>query len=243
MTTTEETPITVSPHDRFTDWTLGKLGDELNPNRIAEDRQGNPYLEGWDVIAAANHYFGFDGWSSTVLEVTATARTQGERGRDNDRHLADLYTYLARVAVTAGGVTHTDVGTSPTATDTAEAHETAIKASVTDGIKRALRHFGSQFGNDLYDKGRTGGGYAEPIPERQVEPAFNPDQGEHFTDAESRNADIFLTTATTKFRIEADDVYRGLRVANREELILRSRTVSWADMAAALKVVIESTPL
>jgi recombination DNA repair RAD52 pathway protein len=33
-----------------------------------------------------------------------------------------------------------------------QSHETAIKGAVTDGIKRALRSFGDQFGASLYDK-------------------------------------------------------------------------------------------
>ncbi len=36
--------------------------------------------------------------------------------------------------------------------DTPEAHEAAYKGAVTDAMKRALRHFGDQFGNRLYDR-------------------------------------------------------------------------------------------
>ena len=37
-----------------------------------------------------------------------------------------------------------------------EAHDTAIKAAVTDAMKRALRQFGDQFANALYQRGATG---------------------------------------------------------------------------------------
>ena len=151
-----EVPAHAGPREAFTPWTIGKLADDLNPSRVALDPRGNPYLEGWDVIAAANHYFGFGGWVSEVLSLEAGSRFQAERGQGNQRHMADLYVYTARVRVTAGGVSHEDVGTGVTATDTPEAHETAIKGATTDALKRALRQYGAQFGNDLYDKGRTG---------------------------------------------------------------------------------------
>ena len=168
------------PTHQFTNWTLGKLDEALNPSRVAQDRDGNPYLEGWDVIAAANHDFGFGGWKSELLSVEPGMRFQAERGQNDRRHMADLYVYTARVRVTAGATSHEDVGTSVTATDTPEAHETAIKGATTDALKRALRHFGSQFGNDLYDKGRTG---EPPVkeaapPKRQTVPATSPEAKE-----------------------------------------------------------------
>jgi hypothetical protein len=36
--------------------------------------------------------------------------------------------------------------------ETPEAHEVAYKGAVTDALKRALRHFGEQFGLGLYDR-------------------------------------------------------------------------------------------
>ena len=64
------------------------------------------------------------------------------------------------------------------AEDNADGHETAIKGAVTDGMKRALRSFGVQFGNGFYgdqpaeeaggrrtaarQTGRTGGGASRP---------------------------------------------------------------------------------
>ena len=64
------------------------------------------------------------------------------------------------------------------AEDNADGHETAIKGAVTDGMKRALRSFGVQFGNGFYgdqpaeapkaqrtaarQTGRNGGGNSRP---------------------------------------------------------------------------------
>ncbi len=74
-----------------------------------------------------------------------------------------------------------------------EAHEQAKKGAVTDALKRALRAFGSQFGNGLYGDGhvdlsepaeRT---VVESAPNRQPKqlPATNGKQSEQLADAET----------------------------------------------------------
>ena len=73
--------------------------------------------------------------------------------------------YSAPVRVTvAGALPRTDIGFHAVAEDNAEGHDTAIKGSVTDGMKRALRSFGVQFGNGLYGDQQPVGG--QPRPER-----------------------------------------------------------------------------
>ncbi len=47
---------------------------------------------------------------------------------------------------------HTDEEISAAQATIVEAHEAAEKGAVTDALKRALRTFGAQFGNDLYDR-------------------------------------------------------------------------------------------
>ena len=37
----------------------------------------------------------------------------------------------------------------------ADAHEQSAKEAVTDALKRAMRTFGNQFGNSLYDRGKN----------------------------------------------------------------------------------------
>ena len=59
--------------------------------------------------------------------------------------------YSAPVRVTvAGAPPRTDIGFNAVAEDNADGHETAVKGAVTDGMKRALRSFGVQFGNGFY---------------------------------------------------------------------------------------------
>ena len=52
------------------------------------------------------------------------------------------------------------------ADESADGHETAYKGAVTDGLKRALRTFGDQFGNSLY-----GDQHATGSPERPRAPS------------------------------------------------------------------------
>ena len=66
-----------------------------------------------------------------------------------------LYSASVRVLV-RGCPAKSDIGCASTADDTIEAHETAIKAAVTDGLKRALRLFGDQFANRLYERPNAG---------------------------------------------------------------------------------------
>jgi len=122
---------------------INKLKQPLKASRVKSRSQSGrsvSYLEGYDVIDAANDIFGFDGWSYSVENIEPL-------GGDEKRRL-----YQAVVRVMVGGSIRSDVGHGISAGDSSEAQETAIKGAVTDGLKRALRSFGAQFGNSLYDK-------------------------------------------------------------------------------------------
>lgn len=129
---------------------LQKLGKPLDPSRVRQRDAGRgrqvPYIEGHDAITTANDVFGFDGWSYRVEDVNVLVTGQGR------------LLYRAVVTVEAIGVKRTDLGSAivevrrDTGEDSPDGHDMAIKGAVTDGLKRALRTFGAQFGNELYDK-------------------------------------------------------------------------------------------
>ena len=114
------------------------------------------YIEGHTVIDQANEIFGRGGWGYelvgdvTLREIDSVDPKTGEVSR--------IRAYSAPVRVTVPGAPpHTDIGFHAVAEETAEGHDTACKGSVTDGLKRALRSFGDQFGNCLYgDQAATG---------------------------------------------------------------------------------------
>ena len=78
------------------------------------------------------------------------------------------YSAPVRVSV-AGALPRTDVGVHPVAEETFDGHDTAIKGAVTDGLKRAFRSFGVQFGNAFYgDQPQVG---TAPQPQRVPAPS------------------------------------------------------------------------
>ena len=129
------------------------LGQPLDPALVSQ-RKGRAgrtydYLEGHVVIDQANRIFGFGGWGYelagdvTLREIEHVDTKTGEVKRTH------VYSAPVRVTV-AGALPRTDIGFHAVAEDNADGHETAIKGAVTDGMKRALRSFGVQFGNGFY---------------------------------------------------------------------------------------------
>ena len=134
---------------------LHLLDCPLDPKLIAHRRGGKgqmvPYLEGYQAINQANRIFGYGRWGAELVgpvgyrELTRTHKGTGE--------VSTATMYWAAVRVRARGCEpRSDVGCAFTADDSLEAHDTAIKAAVTDAMKRALRQFGDQLGNGLYDR-------------------------------------------------------------------------------------------
>ena len=127
----------------FTTQIVESLQQSLDISRVKSRRQQGQdvsYLESWDVIDTANNIFGFDQWTTRIVDVK----------------VEDLG-IRAIVEVKVRGVTREDVGFNAYAVaegkaPTKRAMETSLKGAVSDAMKRAFRTFGPQFGNDLYDK-------------------------------------------------------------------------------------------
>ena len=135
---------------RLSTATKRKLRQPLAPEHISE-REGDEgtvrYLEGWRAIQLANAIFGEDRWGAEVVgEVTYRPILQ--TGRRNATPVLGIYTATVRVTVD-DCPSHSDVGAAAVEEQTPEHHATAYKAAVTDGLKRALRHYGAGFGNEL----------------------------------------------------------------------------------------------
>ncbi len=139
----------------FTDKQNQLLKYNLDGNRVKTRQQGNislSYLEGYDIIDTANFAFGFGNWSYRVTTLEQVSEEINEKQNK-------VIGYKAIVAVTVYdgfhkfNITKEDIGFGiGVGREYAGAHESAGKEAVTDGLKRALRTFGSQFGNALYDK-------------------------------------------------------------------------------------------
>jgi len=147
------------PRIGLPDGVLQQLSQPLDPNLIAQRKgaKGRPvrYLEGHQAINQANRIFGYGRWGARVVsapsyqDLTRTDRETGE--------VQSFGMYWAVVCVeVAGCAPRSEVGCGFTLDESREAHDTAIKAAVTDAMKRALRQFGDQFANALYQRGATG---------------------------------------------------------------------------------------
>ena len=119
------------------------------------------YLEGHTVIDQANSIFGFGGWGYELVGDVTLRRIESVDPKTGEVTVSQVYSAPVRVTV-AGALPRTDVGVHPVAEDTVDGHDTAIKGAVTDGMKRAFRSFGSQFGNDFYGDQQAGGNSSKP---------------------------------------------------------------------------------
>jgi len=126
----------------------------LNRDRVSKRKAGGgmqlSYLEGWDVIDTANAIFGYGMWDHEVVSLDIVE----ERVDGDFTHIG--YRALVRTIVRdeeGGASVHEDVGFGNGKSKRPfDAHELAGKEAVTDAMKRALRAYGNQFGNALYDK-------------------------------------------------------------------------------------------
>lgn len=154
---------------------IDRLDRPMNPDHVKSRSGGGQslsYIEAHQAIRNANDIFGVGNWGYTVKELVniGTEPAVGSNGRTGFRT-----GYRALVEVTAeirknGGlalreetdsvfnpfdryVTFSDVGFGD-AVDysggTIAIHELACKEAVSDGVKRALKNFGDQFGLSLY---------------------------------------------------------------------------------------------
>ena len=129
------------------------LGQPLDP-ALASQRKGRggrsfDYLEGHVVIEQANRIFGYGGWGYELAGDVTLRQVETVDTQTGEVKVASAYSAPVRVTVT-GALPRTDIGVHPVAEDTLDGHDTAIKAAVTDGMKRAFRSFGVQFGNGFY---------------------------------------------------------------------------------------------
>jgi DNA repair and recombination protein RAD52 len=153
-----------------------KLNQKLGPEFISTRPGGGgmklTYTEGWKVINLANEVFGFNGWSTTVVNLTCDFADYDPNTQKHTIGIAAIVRVTLR-----DGVYHEDVGygmmenskSKGAAFDKVSPYPVVLsrspstsdptfqcrKEAVTDALKRALRNFGNLLGNCLYDKEYT----------------------------------------------------------------------------------------
>jgi len=124
-----------------------KLGKEHLATRPGSAGASFTYVESWKAIELANQIFGFNGWSSAVVDITPDYIEQSGKGRYSVGVTAVVKVMLK------DGTYHEDVGYGMAEhPKKGSAIENAKKEAVSDARKRALRLFGNALGNCLYDK-------------------------------------------------------------------------------------------
>ena len=190
---------------------IEKLGQPLGPALVSQ-RKGRggrnfDYLEGHAVIDQANRIFGYGGWGYELVGDVTLRTIETVDSRTGEVKTEVGYSAPVRVTV-AGALPRTDVGIHPVTEDNFDGHDTAMKGAVTDGMKRAFRSFGCQFGNGFYgDQPAANNQASAPKPERA--PAQAKDNGK--TGQSQAKADGKPAQPQTEAKGRADDQAGKLR--------------------------------
>lgn len=128
------------------------LNQLLHENQIKERQAGGgrklKYIKGDTAIDAANRIFGFGQWGYKVI-----ARSRELVNDPKKNTTIEMYTADVELSVVGASFTFPGDGCGIVNDPyTVEMHEKARKEAVTDAIKRALRHYGDQFGLSLYNE-------------------------------------------------------------------------------------------
>ncbi|KAG0355539.1 DNA repair protein rad52 [Podila minutissima] len=135
------------------------LAPEFTSRRSGPGGNQLTYIEAWRVKNMANSLFGFDGWSSTIADVTVDFLDVS-----NDGKVSVGVSVITRVTL-KDGTTHEDIGygNSENLKSKAASFEkaswillrvkfrSAKKEAASDSLKRAMTSFGNLF-TCLYDK-------------------------------------------------------------------------------------------
>jgi hypothetical protein len=154
----------------FTTEQTAALSAPLHTSHVKRRSQAGrslSYVEAWHAIAEANRIFGFDHWHRETIEARCVSERERKIGAQGKDGWAVSYVSKVRVEVFAGERCIIREGTGAghgIDVDLGLAHESAIKESESDAMKRALMTFGNPFGLALYDKTQANVTSARPTP-------------------------------------------------------------------------------
>lgn len=202
---------------------LASLSQELELNRIKTREKGNinlSYIEGFDVIDTANLIFGFGNWSYLISKLEQVGQEQ-----NHNQNFVVCYKAVVKLIVKdenhSKSTSRQDVGFGTGVSKTlADSHENAGKEAVTDALKRAMRSFGNQFGNSLYDKTRNQQNQDSSYQQKpnynqnqsytnrnQKPPQNNPQQQQPYQNANGSNRNVNHQTRPTPQNNQSFDQY------------------------------------
>ncbi|KAG0326317.1 DNA repair protein rad52 [Dissophora globulifera] len=142
------------------------LPPHFTATRAGPGRSTLTYIEGWRIKNLANKMFGFDGWSSSIMNVSVDFLDVEPDGK-----VCVGVSVMVKVTL-KDGTFHEDIGygSSENQKSKASSFEKAKKEATTDGLKRALTSFGNLLGTCLYDKN-----YCKHLSMQRIDkPKFDP---------------------------------------------------------------------
>jgi DNA repair and recombination protein RAD52 len=143
-----------------------QLGPEYISSRAGPGGAKVHYIAAEKCIALANEVFGFNGWSSSIVNIQVDFVDENPQTLKINLGLSVIVRVTLR-----DGTFHEDIGYGhmENCKGKAAAFEKAKKEGTTDALKRALRNFGNVLGNCLYDKA-----YLAKVTKMKAEPSkFN----------------------------------------------------------------------
>jgi hypothetical protein len=131
----------------FTQEQIDMLNAPLDASVIKQRPDGKKYLKGSTEFEAANRIFGHGKWTYRVINRTL------QKVHDLDDKLTGMYFYVEVELYVAGAMfPFYGDGGQGVKYFTPQGYEDAAKGATTDAAKRALRHYGEQFGLPLYNE-------------------------------------------------------------------------------------------
>jgi DNA repair and recombination protein RAD52 len=126
-----------------------QLGPEYISSRPGPGGQKVHYITGEKCIQLANEVFGFNGWSSSIMQIQVDYVDEDSVTRKVSLGLSVIVRVTLR-----DGTYHEDIGYGEieNCKGKGAAFHKAKKEATTDALKRALRNFGNVLGNCIYDK-------------------------------------------------------------------------------------------
>ncbi|MFJ1827384.1 Rad52/Rad22 family DNA repair protein [Streptomyces sp. NPDC088178] len=217
------TSHTQNQNARFSPYQLRMLHGGINKNRV-QNLRGMSHLEAWDVRRELIRVFGFGGFTIETLSLDLVHQNGEMRRKKNkqgveygDPYMAWTVVYRAQVRLTlldtAGQeIAHFEdgaAGDSVNQPSLGDAHDMAMKTSLSQALKRCAVNLGDQFGLSLYNDGsqdpvvvfsaahppQEWKPQAQPPEPEPVDPPVRPEPSAQQTSDESAPAPVPAATA------------------------------------------------
>jgi hypothetical protein len=156
--------MSVIPEYGLTGEQLDLLMRPLNGNRVQEHK-GQAHLEAWDVRRWLTRVFGFTGWKDEILSLDLVHEsvwpwTDGNGKPVPGKNRASVV-YRVTLRLTVKDVHGREInswedvatGEAINQASVGDAHDLAVKAAVSQALKRCAVNLGDQFGLSLYNDG------------------------------------------------------------------------------------------